>query len=91
LREYDINTPSSLIENRSFLHAGKIARRIKSSELAAVTSTPKPRRSRSRLNETAVSEGDTAFMSADEDEDEADKTLARQDENTNSPTKKARG
>jgi len=85
----DINTPSSLIGNRSFLHAGKIARRIKSSELAAVTSTPKTRRSRSRLNETVVSEGDTVFISADEDEDEADKTLASKDEN--SPTKKARG
>lgn len=84
---HDINIPLSLIGNRNFLHAGKIARRTKSSELAPVTSTPKTRRSRSRLNETAVSEGDTIFISADEDE--ADKTLASKDEN--SPTKKARG
>lgn len=83
---HDINIPPALIGNRSFLHAGKIARRIKSSELAPVTSTPKTRRG--RLNETAVSEsGDTEFMSADEDE--TDQTLTTKDEN--SPTKKARG
>jgi len=86
---YDIDIPPALIGNRSFLHIGKIARRVKSIGLATVTSTPKTPRSRSRLNETAVSEGDTVFMSADEDEDEADKTLASKDEN--SPTKKARG
>lgn len=84
---HDINIPPSLIGNRSFLHVGKIARRMKSSELAPATSTPKTRRSRSRLNETAVSESDTVFMSADEDE--VDQTLTTKDEN--SPTKKARG
>lgn len=73
----DIGTPSNLIGNRDLLHTYARSQRIKivvpRGSSTPRTSTERSKSYRRKVDETSETEGDTLFVSADEDE--GDKTV----------------